>query len=54
MTNMKQKIDNHNKKIMSNEKDKKEVTRTWNCRDKTSWPLKLKENVCKREFCTKP
>ena len=39
---MKKKIDNHNRKIMSNGIEKEEFTRTWNCRDKTSCPLKGK------------
>ena len=40
MTNMKQKIDNHNIKIMSNDREKEEFTRTG--RGKTSCPLKGK------------
>ena len=40
MANMKQKIDNHNRKIMSNGREREEVTRTCNCRDKTLCPLK--------------
>ena len=45
---MKQKIDNHNRKSMSNGKNMKEFTRTCNCRDKTPCPLKgnyLQEGV---------
>ena len=39
MAIMKQKIDNYNRKIMSNGREKEEFTRTCNCRDKTSCPL---------------
>ena len=42
MANMKQKIDNYNRKIMSNGRENEEFTRTCNCRDKTSCPLKAK------------
>ena len=42
MANMKQKIDNHNRKIMSNWREREEFTRTCNCRDKTLYPLKGK------------
>ena len=40
MASMKQKIDNHNRKIMSNGREREEFTRTCNCRDKTLCPLK--------------
>ena len=39
MANRKQKIDNHNRKIMSNGREREEFTRTCNCRDKTLCPL---------------
>ena len=39
---MRHKLDNHKKKIMFNEKDKEEFTRSCNCQDKTSCPLKAK------------
>ena len=42
MANMKQKIDNHNRKIMSEGRKKEEFTKTCNRRDKTSCPLKRK------------
>ena len=40
MANMKQKIDNHNRKIMSSGREREEVTRTCNCRNKTLCLLK--------------
>ena len=55
MANMKQKIDNHNRKIMSNGKEKEEFTITCNCRDKTSCPLKgkcLQEEVVYKAIVT--
>ena len=39
MTN---RINNHNINIVSNEKDNEESTKTFNCRDRTSYPLKGK------------
>ena len=42
MANMKQNIDNHNRKIISNEREREKFTRTCNCRDKTLCPLKGK------------
>ena len=42
MTYMKQKIDNHNRKIMSNGREREEFTRTCNCRYKTLYPIKVK------------
>ena len=55
MANMKQKIDNHNRKIMSNGREREEVTRTCNCRDKTLCPLKgkcLQEGVVYKAIAT--
>ena len=55
MANMKQKIDNHNRKIMSNGREREEVTRTCNCRDKTLCPLKgkcLQEGVVYKAIVT--
>ena len=52
---MKEKIDNHNKKIVSNEKDKEEFTRTCICRDKILCPLKgkcLQEEVAYKAIIT--
>ena len=42
MADMKQKIDNHNRIIMSNGREREEVTRTCNCRDKPLCPIKRK------------
>ena len=42
MANTKQKIDNHNRKIITNGREKEEFTRTCNCRDKTSSVLQGK------------
>ena len=55
MANMKQKIDNHNRKIMSNWRERGEFTRTCNCRDKTLCPLKgkcLQEGVVYKAIVT--
>ena len=55
MANMKQKIDNHNRKIMSNGREREEVTRTCNCRDKPLCPLKgkcLQEGVVYKAIVT--
>ena len=55
MNNMKQKIDNHDRKIMSNGREKLEFTRTCNCRDKTPCPLKgkcLQEGVVHKAIVT--
>ena len=57
MANMKQKIDNHNRKIMSNGREKEKFTRTCNCRDKTLCPLKgkcLQEGVVYKDIVTLP
>ena len=55
MANMKQKNDNHNRKIMFNGREKEEFTRACNCRDKTSFPLKgkyLQEGVVYKAIVT--
>ena len=55
MAIMKQKIDNYNRKIMSNGREKEEFTRTCNCRDKTSCPLTgkcLQEGVVYKAIVT--
>ena len=55
MANMKQKINNHNRKIMSNGREREEVTRTCNCRDKPLCPLKgkcLQEGVVYKAIVT--
>ena len=55
MANMKQKIDNHDRKIMSNRTEREEVTRTCNCRGKTLCPLKgkyLQEGVVYKAIVT--
>ena len=55
MANMKQKIDNHNRKIMSNGREREEVTRACNCRDKPLCPLKgkcLQEGVVYKAIVT--
>ena len=55
MANMKQKIDNHNRKIMSNGREKEEFTRTCNFRDKTLFPPKgkcLQEGVVYKAIVT--
>ena len=52
---MKQKIDNHNRKIMSNGRKREDFIRTCNCRDKTSYPLKgkcLQEGVVYKAIVT--
>ena len=38
MANMKQRIDNHNRKILSNGREKEKCTKTCNCEDKTLCP----------------
>ena len=55
MANIKQKIDNHNRKIMSNGREREEFIRTCNCRDKTLCPLKgkcLQEGVVYKAIVT--
>ena len=55
MANMKQKIDKHIRKIMSNGRERNEVTRTCNCRDKPLCPLKgkcLQEGVVYKAIVT--
>ena len=49
------KIDNNNRKIMSNGREREEFTRTCNCRDKTLCPLKekcLQEGVVYKAIVT--
>ena len=48
--NMKQKIDNQIRNIMSNEKDKEKSTRTCNCPDKISCFLKGKCQSCVQSY----
>ena len=55
MANMKQKIDNHNRKIMSNGREREEFTRNCNCRDKSLCPLRekcLQEGVVYKAIVT--
>ena len=55
MANRKQKIDNHNRKIMSNGREREGFTRTCSCRDKPFCPLKrkcLQEGVAHKAIVT--
>ena len=52
MANVKQKIDNHNRKIMSNGREREEFTRTCNCRDKTLKGKCLQEGVVYKAIVT--
>ena len=52
---MKQKIDEHNRKIISNDRKREDFTRTCNCQDKTSYSLKgkcLQEGVVYKAIVT--
>ena len=55
MVNMKQKIDNHNRKLMSNGRERDEFTRTCSCQGKTLCPIRgkcLQEGVVYKAIVT--